>query len=91
VELDGETLFLKKGMFGYRVVYPIRDKDGNFNWFNFLTGGSWGNLIKIGIIVGIILLLIYSYLSDLSSCRHLIECGARCPQLDTIKNLSIWN
>jgi len=79
IEVDGDEVYLKKDRFGWRVVHPVKNIDGSLNMKNFLIGGSYWNLLKVGIFVGIILFIIFAYLHDVSSCRELLECGARCP------------
>ena len=79
--VDDKKIYLKKGFFGkYRIVYPYKNPDGSFNWFNFITGGSYENLIYALIVSAIILGLIFSYVHDLNFCKELIECGAQCPE-----------
>ena len=80
VDIENEGIYLKKDRFGWRVIHPIKNSDGSWNWKNLLIGGSYWNLFKIGLIVGLLLFLIFSYLNDISSCKHLIECGAKCPK-----------
>jgi len=67
-----EGLYLKKGLFGYRLVYPVKNEDGTINLFNLLTGGSWGNLIKILLIIAFILILSLSYYHDIKECRKVM-------------------
>jgi hypothetical protein len=56
-----DKIYLKKGMFGWKVVYPIQNEDLSINWKNLISGGHWINLIIIGLIVLIILGCIYEY------------------------------
>ena len=74
VVVDGETINLKKGMFGWGVVYPWRNKDGSMNWFNFITGGSWLGFFFTLFIVAVIVLAIIDYSSIL---RIANECLAQ--------------
>ena len=37
---EGENVYLKKDVFGWRVVSPWKNEDGTINWFNLLTGGK---------------------------------------------------
>jgi len=68
----GEVVELKKGTLGgWRVVHPIRNKDGTWNLFNLLTGGSLANLI----ISGVLILLITLFLSDYASA---IKIASEC-------------
>jgi hypothetical protein len=51
IEIDGESLFIKKSkIFGWGFVYPIKI-DGKLNWKNILIGGSWFNVIKLLVII----------------------------------------
>lgn len=52
IQIDNETINLKKSkLFGWGVVYPIQE-NGKINWYNLLTGGNWVKLIiTIGIII----------------------------------------
>jgi len=68
-----EGVFLKKGKFGYRVVYPYKNEDGSINYFNLLTGGSWANVIKVLIIVLLILGLSYSYHRDVLKTAEMVR------------------
>lgn len=88
IEIEGEVVYLKKNIFGgYRTIYPVINEDKSFNWFNFITGGSWGKLISIVLLILLILFFAWAYRHDISKCDELIRCGASC--IDNIKiNLS---
>lgn len=51
VEIDGEIINIHKGKFGWKVVYPIRNKDNSINYKNLIAGGNWFNLILIIVFV----------------------------------------
>ena len=80
IEIEGEKVYLNKKKLGWNVVYPLK-KDinqpfsfkNNCNWKNLLIGGSWWNVIKITIIVGIILGVIYNYRINTETCIAAIE------------------
>jgi hypothetical protein len=55
-EINGKLIYFKS-----RQVYPILNKDGSFNWFNFLTGGRWSYIIILIICILIVLGLIWEY------------------------------
>lgn len=55
------NVYLKKDGSNYRVVHPIRNDDGSINWFNLTTGGSWKNLIILGVVVAIVLGFLFEY------------------------------
>ena len=72
-------------LFRYRLIFPIKkDTDkpftlDNINWFNFLTGGSWGNILMVVIIVLVMVGLVLAYKHDialLSEC-----CNTACKNL----------
>jgi len=71
--INGEEVCLRKGFDGYRVVYPFRNEDGSFNWFNFTTGGSYWKLVKLAIFVVLIFIVILLYKYDMQSCVDLTE------------------
>lgn len=78
IEVNGERVFLKKSLLGWKVVYPIKE-DGKTNWKHLLVGGSWWNLFFVGMIV----LLILGAVSEYStSVRLLNQClSTRVPIL----------
>ena len=78
VIVNEEKIHLKKDRFGWRVIHPVKNDDGSWNWKNFLVGGSYWNLLKVGAIVGIILFMCWAYKHDMQMCEHLLECGAKC-------------
>jgi hypothetical protein len=80
IVIENEAVHLKKDFTGWRVIYPCKNDNGTWNWKNLLVGGSYWNIIKVIVIVVLLLFLIFSYLNDVSSCRHLLECGAKCPE-----------
>jgi hypothetical protein len=58
-DLPEETeLYLKKDAFGYRIVHPIKDKDGKIVWINLLVGG-WRNFFFLVICITLLLWTIY--------------------------------
>lgn len=64
--IEEEGKFYRK-----RQVYPYLTKEGKVNWFNALTGGSW---LKIGILIGVIILILL-FLYDWSNA---IKIGNEC-------------
>jgi len=68
IEVEGETIYLKKSFFGWGVINPINIKPiiengkinwKNINWKNLIAGGHWGKLILVlafcGILIGAML------------------------------------
>lgn len=68
---ENEKVYLKKDFKGWRVVHPIKNEDGTINLFNIITGGSWWNLIIVGVIVLITLAFLFEYSSNINS---LLDC-----------------
>ena len=64
-----EKVYMKKDFFGWRVVHPIKNEDGSLNWFNMLTGGSWGNLALLICVVGIVCFGIWSHYHDIEAIK----------------------
>ena len=61
LEIEGERVFVKKSkIFGWGFVKPYKI-DGKINWKNLLIGGSWLNLIKVGIFLAILAGCIHEY------------------------------
>jgi len=69
IEIEGDRINLKKSFDGWRVCYPYKNSDGTFNYFNLLTGGTWWNVLKVLIVVGLILGLSFGYYNDVKVCR----------------------
>ena len=70
VEIDGKKIYLKKRMFGYKIVYPIRNEDGSINWINLLFGG-WGNLVKLLFYIGFAVLLYFGIHQLMGNCQYI--------------------
>lgn len=60
VEIEGKKVYLRKSFLGYKVVYPIK-VEGKTNWKHLIAGGSWWNLLKVGILVIVILIVVSEY------------------------------
>ena len=82
-ELDnGESILLKKDILGYRIIYPIKNLDGSWNWKNLIAGGSWIKLGLVAVVVAIIVLAIVEYTSNINS---LLSCFDNYTNLETCK------
>lgn len=86
IKINNEEVVLKKDFTGWRVVYPIKNQDGSINWKNLLVGGSYWNLLKIGLVVGLILFIVWSYSNDIQTA---IECCNKYKPIGGLWNLSI--
>ena len=69
---NNETIHMKKGMFGYRVVHPHKNPDGTINWINLLVGG-WGNFLTLIFIMLVILSFLYGVNEMMASCNDMAE------------------
>lgn len=77
VELDNKKVFVSQRGDNFRVVKPWRNENGSINWFNFLTGGSWLNLIlTIGVVL-IILGLMWEYNNNIQTLLDCFEVPGR--------------
>ena len=98
MEYNDDGSYLKKDMFGYRVIYPYKNPDGSINKFNLLTGGSWARLIVVLLIVALIMFSVWAYKTDVATCYEIIKdpcdyCDNSYPTLNTGDNkidLSGW-
>jgi len=79
--VNGETVNLKKGMFGYRVIHPAKNSDGTRNWINILVGG-WGNFIQLLFILFVLLSLFYGVIEMNRDCIELAENPCKFTDLD---------
>lgn len=70
VNLDGEEVFLRKGLDGWRIVHPIKNEDGTWNLPNLLYFGNIWILAKYLIIFALILAVMFAYMHDTSTCRE---------------------
>lgn len=69
---EHEKVFMKKDVFGWRVVHPFLNEDGSKNWLNILTGG-WRNLVTVIVLVLCLLGLIYAYQHDMAEVKEIVE------------------
>ena len=65
----GDKVYLKKDIFGYRVVYPNKNPDGSWNIINLLFGG-WNNLLLLIIFIAAILLVLYGGYSNVQQVEN---------------------
>lgn len=72
IEVDGEKIYLKKSGEHFRIVHPIYNDDGSYNWKNLITGGSWFNLLFILFCVVVAIGFFFEYHSNLEICSKLM-------------------
>jgi len=77
VVIEGEKINLKKGVFGWSVVNPIKNSNGTINWKNLISGGSWAKLIFVIIFVVLALGAIFEV-------RGILEIANQCLNQSTI-------
>lgn len=65
----GEKLYFKKDIFGYRIVHPIRNEDGSFNWTNIIFGGK-RNFVMLIIFLIIAGYVMWSYHHDVNAIQQ---------------------
>jgi hypothetical protein len=63
--VKGEIVYYRK-----RIIKPVLNTDGSINWFNLLTGGSWGRLIGVIVFIIICLGFIFEYHNNLQVCAE---------------------
>ena len=70
--VNNEVVAMTKGMFGWRVVHPIKNSNGSINWINLSVGG-WGNLIMLLFIFLIIGVGYFGMKQMMVSCNDMAE------------------
>lgn len=74
INLEKGVYAKRDKLFRWRLVFPNKNTDGTINWFNLITGGSWGNIIGVFIIVCVMIGLVLAYKHDVAA---LVECCNR--------------
>ena len=69
-KINEDEVYLKKGKYGYRVVYPHRDSNGKLIWWNVLFGGK-SNAARL-LIYLVLIVLFYIGIKDLISQYEVI-------------------
>ena len=62
---ESDKVYLKKDWLGWRVVAPLKNEDGSWNWFNIIFGGR-RNLVML-IILFLLAVLIFFAVKELIS------------------------
>lgn len=74
VEIEGEQLYLNKSkVFGWTVVYPVKNEDGTLNWKHFIAGRTWWNLIIIMMFIVLFFAAGYEYNQNMKECTKVME------------------
>lgn len=75
-------VYLRKGWFGtYRVIHPLKNPDGSWNYINTVFGG-WGNFFKLSFILFIIFCFMYGNYEMNKSCIDMATNPCRYINLD---------
>ena len=91
-----EKIYLKKDMFGWRIVHPIKT-DNKINWVNLLFGG-YRNLFFLIILLLLASFTMWSYNHDISevkayygniSADPFYACAKNTVEKDVIPNTKI--
>jgi len=76
VSIDSKDVFVSQRGDNFKVVKPLKNEDGSWNWFNLMTGGSWWNIAIVTFIVVIVLGLLQEYSSNIRLLQDAVEnCG----------------
>ena len=67
-----DKVYMKKDMFGWRIVQPMKNEDGTLNWFNILTGGM-RNFVFTMVMLFFILGFFYVYNHDTAEMQKVVE------------------
>lgn len=68
----GDMIYLKKDVFGWRIIHPSKNEDGSINWLNLLTGGK-RNLFFISFLMVIVLLYYFGTNQLIGNYREMAE------------------
>jgi hypothetical protein len=67
-----EQIYLRKGIFSYRVVHPIKDENGKYIWMNLIFGG-WANFIQLILLMALVLGFFWVYDHDIAAYQEVYE------------------
>jgi len=81
VNVDGETIYLKKDAVGWHTCFPYRNKDGSINWKNLISGGNW---IKLFLIIVFVIICI----GAMFEVSNIVSVANECIKNQTVTN---WN
>ena len=67
-EVEGRVAYFKK-----HRVYPIINEEGNINWFNLVTGGTWFKLVLALLFIVVAVGFIWEYHTNSELCIQIIN------------------
>ena len=65
---EKDKVYLKRDIFGWRVVQPIKNSDGRINWLNLTLGGFRNAIFLLGILL-IIGFLMWAHFHDVKAIK----------------------
>ena len=74
IEIDGEKIHLQKSQYGtklldyWRVVEPIKNEDGSWNWWSILFGG-YRNIITVAFVTVVLTLFGLGFQEIFAGCK----------------------
>ena len=74
IEVDGEKVYLQKSQYGtklldyWRVVEPVKNEDGSWNWMSLLFGGV-RNIVPIIFITVVMILFGLGFQELFAGCQ----------------------
>jgi hypothetical protein len=73
---ENEKVYLKKDWLGWRVVEPVKNPDGSWNWFNLIIGGK-KNLFVLVFLFLLSLLLFLAFKESIMNYKEVLSnpCG----------------
>ena len=81
ISVDGDDIYLRKDFLGYRVVSPIKNEDGTYNWMNLILGNK--RVILFTIVWLLIMAFIFLGVQDmLRSCKEFAKDPCKYIELD---------
>ena len=78
LNLEGEKVYVRKSVFGWGVIHPIKI-EGKIVWKNLIAGGNWWNLLALAFI----LFIIFGAISEFASA---IELANKCVESINLAN-----
>ena len=83
---NDEDVYLRKDMFGWRVVNPIKNDDGTFNWKNVWLGNR---KVIIFTIIWILIMgfIFYGVNEMISSCKDMADNPCKYFKIDCSREI----
>jgi len=73
IKIKDKDVFVSQRGDTFKVVKPIKNEDGSWNWFNLLTGGSWWNVAIVAVVVVVVLGLLNEYSTNMRALQQASE------------------